>query len=45
MTVIWGSESGGRWWLLAPTAYPDEAALHDLVRQASHMLPLAGSHG
>jgi hypothetical protein len=43
VTVIWGSESGGRWRPLSPAAYPDEAALHDLVQQAPRMLPLAGS--
>jgi hypothetical protein len=41
--VIWGSGSGGRWRPLSPAAYPDEAALHDLVQQAPNMLPLAGS--
>lgn len=43
MTVIWGSEGGGRWRPLPPTAYLDEAELHDRVQQAPSMLPLAGS--
>jgi hypothetical protein len=43
VTVIWGSELGGQWRPLSPAAYPDEAALHDLVQDAPHMLPLSGS--
>lgn len=43
MTVIWGSETGGRWRPLGAAAYPDEASLHDLVQAAPHMLPLSGS--
>jgi RecB family endonuclease NucS len=31
------------WHALEPAAYPAEAALHDLVERAPHMLPLAGS--
>ena len=41
--MIWGSEGGGRWRPLPPTAYLDEAELHDRVQQAPNMLPLAGS--
>lgn len=43
MTVIWGSELGGRWQPLTAAPYPDEATLHNLVQEAPHMLPLAGS--
>jgi hypothetical protein len=43
VTVIWGSESGGRWRPLPPVAYLDEAELHDRVQEAPGMLPLAGS--
>lgn len=43
VTAIWGSDSAGRWWPLAPAAYPAEAALHDLVEGGPQMLPLAGS--
>jgi RecB family endonuclease NucS len=41
--VIWGSELGGGWRPLVPTAYPDEATLHKLVHDAPDMLPLSGS--
>lgn len=42
MSSIWSS-TGTDWRLLAPTGYPDEAALHTRVEQAPQMLPLAGS--
>jgi len=41
--VIWGSEPGELWQPLAAAPYPDEATLHNLVQEAPHMLPLAGS--
>lgn len=41
MTAIWQND-GTRWRLLAPAGFPDEAALHGLVEQAPHILPLAG---
>ncbi len=43
MTAIWGTDPNGRWSPLAPTAYLAEAELHDLVRDAPQMLPLAGT--
>jgi hypothetical protein len=43
VTAIWESNATGTWRLLAPSRYPAEAALHDLVEQAPQMLPLAGS--
>jgi len=42
MTAIWQND-GTNWHLLVPTGFPNEATLHDLVEQASHLLPLAGS--
>lgn len=42
MTAIWGN-AGGQWRLLAPSGFPDEAALHGLVENAPHILPLAGA--
>lgn len=42
MTAIWQSD-GSDWRLLAPSGFPDEATLHQMVEQAPHMLPLAGS--
>lgn len=42
MTAIWHSD-GMAWKLLAPSGFPDEAALHSLVEQAPQLLPLAGS--
>lgn len=44
MTAIWRNDGSG-WRLLAPTGFPDEAALHSLVEQAPQLLPLAGAHG
>ena len=43
MTAIWGTDPLGRLLPLAPTAYLAEAELHDLVRDAPQMLPLAGT--
>lgn len=43
MTAIWGTDPNGDWLPLAPTAYLAEAELHDLVRGAPQMLPLAGA--
>ena len=43
MNAIWGTDLNGRWLPLAPTAYLAEAELHDLVRDAPQMLPLAGT--
>lgn len=42
MTAIWHN-TGGDWSLLAPAPFPDEAALHRLVEQGPHILPLAGA--
>lgn len=42
MTSIWRNDGPG-WQLLAPTGFPDEAALHTLVEQAPHILLLSGS--
>jgi hypothetical protein len=43
VTAIWGTDPNGGWLPLAPTAYLAEAELHDLVRDAPQMLPLAGT--
>ena len=43
MTAIWGTDPNGRWLPLTPTPYLAEAELHDLVRDAPQMLPLAGT--
>ena len=42
MPPIWKKDDAG-WQLLAPTGFPDEAALHTLVEQAPQILPLAGA--
>lgn len=42
MTAIWKKGVGG-WTSLQPVGFPDEASLHDLVEEAPHLLPLAGS--
>jgi hypothetical protein len=42
MTAIWRNDGTG-WSLLAPAGFPNEAALHVLVEQAPHVLPLAGN--
>jgi hypothetical protein len=44
MTPIWQND-GTAWQLLSPAGFPDEAALHRLVEDAPHTLPLAGSPG
>lgn len=41
MTAIWQHNAMG-WQLMAPSGFPDEAALHGLVEEALHILPLAG---
>ncbi|HEY8598851.1 MAG TPA: hypothetical protein VIL85_10505, partial [Thermomicrobiales bacterium] len=42
MTAIWHDDGQG-WRALAPTGFPAEAALHDLVERAPQLLPLSGS--
>jgi len=42
MTAIWQNDGTG-WHLLVPTSFPNEAKLHDLVAEAPHLLPLAGT--
>jgi hypothetical protein len=42
MTSIW-SEGDDGWELLAPTGFPDEKTLQDLVERAPGMLPLGGA--
>src|SRR3954452_15187900 len=42
MTAIW-QDDGSKWRLLSPSGFPDEAALHRLVEDAPHTLPLAGN--
>lgn len=41
MTAIWQNDGSG-WRLLAPTGFPDEQTLHDLVEETPRILPLAG---
>ena len=41
MSAIWQND-GDVWHLLSSAGFPDEAALHGLVEQAPHILPLAG---
>jgi hypothetical protein len=41
MSAIWQND-GSVWRLLSPSGFPDESALHGLVEQAPHILPLAG---
>lgn len=41
-TAIWRNAGTG-WRVLPPAGFPDEAALHKLVEEAPHLLPLAGS--
>jgi hypothetical protein len=43
VTAIWETDPNGDWLTLAPTAYLAEAELHDLVRDAPQVLPLAGT--
>jgi hypothetical protein len=42
MAAIWRNDGTG-WRLLAPTGFPDEKTLHDLVEQTPQILPLAGA--
>ena len=42
MTAIWLNDKEA-WRLVAPSGFPDEAALHTLVEQAPQILPLAGA--
>jgi hypothetical protein len=42
MTAIWQNDGTG-WRLLAPTGFPDEQTLHDLVEETPQILPLAGA--
>ena len=42
MASIW-QDDGSNWNLLSPSGFADEAALHRLVEDAPHTLPLAGS--
>lgn len=42
MTAIWHND-GASWRLLAPTGFPDEQTLHDLVEETPQILPLAGN--
>src|SRR5260370_6420910 len=42
MTAIWQNDGRG-WHVLMPMGFPNEAALHDLVAQSPHLLPLAGN--
>ena len=44
MTAIWQNDGTG-WRLLAPTGFPDERTLHDLVEETPRILPLAGDPG
>lgn len=41
MRAIWQNDGTG-WRLLAPTGFPDEAALHALVEETPQILPLSG---
>jgi hypothetical protein len=41
MTAVW-QRNGTGWRLLAPTGFPDERTLHDLVEETPQILPLAG---
>lgn len=41
MTSIW-ADSEASWQLLAPSGFPTEAALHDIVEAAVQILPLSG---
>lgn len=42
VTALWHNDGAG-WGLLAPAAFPDEAALHGLVEEAPQLLPLSGA--
>jgi len=41
MSAIWRREASG-WRTLLPSGFPSEEALHDLVEEAPHLLPLSG---
>jgi hypothetical protein len=41
MAALWRNDGSG-WHTLAPTGFPDEAALHTLVEEAPQLLPLSG---
>jgi hypothetical protein len=41
VTVIWRKQEP-EWRPLLPSGFPSEAALHDLVEEAPHLLPLSG---
>jgi RecB family endonuclease NucS len=41
VSAIWRRESE-EWRPLLPSGFPSEAALHDLVEEAPHLLPLSG---
>lgn len=41
MTAIW-QEQGNSWSMLAPTGFPDEVNLHDIVVRSPELLPLSG---
>src|SRR5215472_12842722 len=40
---MWAADPDGLWRPLSAAGFPAEASLHNLVQQAPHMLPLAGS--
>jgi hypothetical protein len=42
VTALWENRGSG-WHLLSASGFTDEAALHDLVEEAPHLLPLSGS--
>ncbi len=42
MTAIWHND-GLTWHSMAPSGFPDEAALHTLIEDAPQILPLAGT--
>ena len=42
VTAIW-EQRDGKWRLVAPSGFDDEATLHDRVEEAPQLLPLAGS--
>jgi len=41
MSSMWRKD-GGVWVPLTPAGFPDEAALHSLIEEAPHTLPLSG---
>ncbi len=42
MAAIWHNDGSG-WHSMAPSGFPDEAALHTLIEDAPQILPLAGT--